>query len=133
MAAEDVEKLREVYEHWSRGNWRAGTELFADEVRSTTFDADGDEIELNSLEELVVWFRSFLGQWQDFRQEIDQMIDCGDRVFVAGRQSAAGRASGVRLEMSVFNVWVFEDGKVVEFHTTRHEGVARRKAGLSDA
>jgi ketosteroid isomerase-like protein len=130
MAADDVEKLREIYDHWARGDWRAGSELFAEDLHATTFDADGDEITLNSREELRTWFRSFLGQWHDFRQEIDELVDCGDRVLVIGRQSATGRASGVRLEMPVFNVWVFRGGKAVEFHTTRHEGVARRKAGF---
>lgn len=131
MAADDVQKVREVYEHWARGEWREKAELFAEDLRSTTFDADGDEITLNSREELASWLRGFLSQWHDFRQEVDQLIDCGDRVLVVGHQSATGRASGVRLEMPVFTVWVFQDGKIVEFHSTRHEGVARRKAGLN--
>jgi ketosteroid isomerase-like protein len=131
MAADDVAKVREIYEHWARGNWVSGREHFADDLRSTTFDADGDEIHLNSREELETWFRGFLQQWDDFRQDVDELVDCGDRVLVIGHQSATGHVSGVRLEMPVFTVWVFRDGKIVEFHSTRHEGVARRKAGLN--
>jgi hypothetical protein len=33
--------------------------------------------------------------------------------------------------MPIYNAWAFRDGKVVEFYVTRHEGAARRKAGLN--
>ena len=131
MSAANVEALRHVYEQWSRGNWRVATDLFADDVVSTTFDADGDEIVLHGLEALRAWFRGFLEQWEDFRQEAEELIDCGDRVLAIGHQSAIGKVSGARLEMPVYNVWVFRDGRVVGFHTTRHEDVARRVAGVA--
>lgn len=133
MAAEDVAKVREIYEHWERGDWSAGAELFAEDLYSTTFDADGDEIECRTREELAAWLRGFLKQWDEIRQELEEIVDCGDRIYAVARQYATGRASGADLAMHVYNVWVFRDGRVAEFHTTRHEGVARRKAGLSDA
>lgn len=131
MAAEDLEKVRQVYEGWARGDWSAGRELFSEDLKSTTFDADGDEIALNSREEMVTWLQGFLKQWDHFRQEADELVDCGDRILVIGRQYATGRASGVVLEMPVFTVWVFRDGKIAEFHSSRDEGVARRRAGLN--
>jgi ketosteroid isomerase-like protein len=130
MAAGDVETVREIYSHWSQGDWRYGADLFADDVVSTTFDADGEEIVLHGAEALRGWFRGFLEQWDDFRQEADEVIDCGDCTYVVSHQTATGRASGARLEMPVYNVWRFRDGRVVGFQTTRHEDVARRAAGL---
>ena len=76
------------------------------------------------------WIREFLKQWADVRQELEELTDCGESAFAVSRQSAVGRASGARLEMPIYNVWRFRDGKVVEFLTTRHEGTARRAAGL---
>ena len=131
MAAENLEKVRQVYAGWARGDWSASRELFSEDLKSTTFDADGDEIALNSREEMVTWLRGFLEQWDDFRQEANELVDCGDRILAIGRQYAIGRASGVVLDMPVFTVWVFREGKIVEFHSSRHEGVARRKAGLN--
>ena len=128
MAAADVEALEELYAHWSRGDWRSGADLFAEDVVSTTFDADGDQIVLHGRQALRDWFRDFLEQWDDFRQDVDELVDLGDRVLARGHQSATGKVSGARLEMPVFNVWRFEGGKVVEFHTTRHEHVARQAA-----
>ena len=130
MSAADLEALRELYRHWAQGDWRYGADLFADDVVTTTFDADGDEVVLHGADALRRWFRGFLEQWDDFRQEVDDLVDYGDRIYVVAHQTATGRASGARLEMPVYNVWRFRDGKVVEFHTTRHEDAARRAAGL---
>ena len=130
MSAADVERLRELYSHWAQGDWRYGAELFADDVVTTTFDADGEQIVLQDADALRAWFRAFLEQWDDFRQEVDELADLGDRIYVVAHQTATGRVSGARLEMPVYNVWRFRDGRVVEFHTTRHEDAARRAAGL---
>ena len=130
MSAADLEALRELYRHWGQGDFRYGRDLFADDLAATTFDADGDEVVLHSAEELSRWFRTFLEQWEEFRQELDEIVECGDRILMVGHQTATGRASGARLEMPVYTVWRFREGKVVEFHSTRHEDVARRVAGL---
>ena len=131
MTATNVERVREVYEHWSRGDWRFTADWFGDDAVYTTFDADGEEIVLEGADEMGRWFRGFLEQWRDFRQEMHELIDCGDRVLAVGRQFATGRASGAELDMRVYNVWVFRDGRLAELLVTRHEGAALRKAGIN--
>lgn len=132
MPAEDVETVRAIYDHWSRGDWRYGADLFAEDGTFTTFDASGEEIVCHGREAFQRWFREFLEQWEDLRQDADELIECeSGRILAIGRQSAAGRASGVRLGMPIFNVWTFRDGKVVEFFTTRHESTARHVAGAA--
>lgn len=129
--AEGLERLRHTYEDWACGDFSGGAEMFADDVLVTTFDADGDEIELRGLAEFQRWFREFLEQWQRFRIEAVDLTVHGDRVFVTAMQHATGLTSGAELAMPVYAAWVFnEHGRVVEFHTTRHEEVARRKAAL---
>lgn len=128
--ASNVERVREIHERWAQGDWTAGRDLFDEDVEFTTFDVQ-DEVVLHGLTEFARWFRDFLGHWRDLRQETDELIDCGDRILARGRQSAMSRASDARVEMPIYNVWVFEEGKLVEFMATRDEGVARRKAGLN--
>lgn len=131
MAAEDLDSVRRLFEAWSRGDWSPGAELFADDVLVTVFDADGDEIELNGLAALQDWLRGFLREWRDVRQEYDELLDLGDRILSRGRQIAEGRASGARAVMPIYFLFVFREGKVVEFSSTRHEDVAGRRAGLN--
>ena len=94
MAAEDVEVVRRVYDGWARGDWSTGAELFAEDLYATTFDADGDEIECHSRAEMAGWLRGFLEQWDNIRQEAEEIVDCGDRVYAVARPSATGRARG---------------------------------------
>lgn len=131
MAAAPVDTVRTIYEHWSRGDFRYGAELFAEDLVATTFDADGDEIRLHGREAMAGWLREFLAQWTRFRQEPLEMTVEGDCVFVVGRQFATGRTSQVELEMPVYTAWVIRGGRVVELHTSRHEDIARRAAGLN--
>jgi ketosteroid isomerase-like protein len=131
MPAAPVETVREIYEHWARGDFRFGAELFAEDLTATTFDADGDEIPLRGRAELAGWMRQFLEQWADFRQEALEITADGDRVLVAGRQFGTGRTSQVELEMPFYTAWVIRDGQVVGFHTSRREEIARRAAGFN--
>ena len=129
--AEDLDSIRRLCEGWSRGDWTRGAELFADDVLVTTFDADGDEVELHGLAALQEWLRGFLEHWRDVRHEYDELLDLGDRILARGRQIAEGRASGAPAEMPIYTLFVLRDGKVVEFHTTRYADVADRRAGIN--
>ena len=125
-----MDSIRGLLDAWARGDWTQGQELFHDDVLVTTFDADGDEIELDGLSALQDWVRGWLEDWRDVRQEYYEVLDLGDRYLSRGRQIAEGRVSGAPAEMPIFNLFVFRDGKVAEFHTTRYEGVAMRRAGI---
>jgi ketosteroid isomerase-like protein len=131
MAAEDLDSVRRLFDAWSRGDWSRGAEMFADDVRVTVFDPDSDEVELNGLAALQQWLRGFLEQWRDVRQEYDELLDLGDRILSRGRQIAAGRSSGAPAEMPIYFLFVFRDGKVVEFSSTRYADVADRRAGIN--
>jgi ketosteroid isomerase-like protein len=132
MAAEDLDSVRELFDDgWSRGDWSRGVEIFADDVKVTVFDPDGDEIELHGLAALQDWLRGFLREWRDVREEYDELLDLGDRILSRGRQIAAGRTSGAPAVMPIYFLFVFRDGKVVEFSSTRHADVADRRAGLN--
>jgi ketosteroid isomerase-like protein len=132
MAAEDLDSVRRLFdEGWSRGDWSRGVDMFADDVKVTVFDPDGDEIELHGLAALQGWLRGFLREWRDVREEYDELLDLGDRILSRGRQIAEGRASGAPAVMPIYFLFVFRDGKVVEFSSTRYADVADRRAGIN--
>lgn len=71
-------------------------------------------------------FRIWLGAWQDYRQEWDEIIDGGDEmVVVIGRERGRGKASGVEVEQEVFAVWTMLDGKAIRirFYPGREEAL----------
>ena len=126
MAVQDVKALEEVYARWERGDWSPAA-IFADDTVFTTFDADGDEVVRHGVEEMAEWLRTFLEQWRDFRKAMVRVEQVDNRVLVVCRQSAAGKLSGVPLDMSAYDVWTFEGGRVSALYVTRHEDAAREK------
>ena len=68
MSADDIETVRRIYDQWSRGDWRSGADLFAEEGTFTTFDTSDDEIVCHGRGAFQRWFREFLEQWDDLRQ-----------------------------------------------------------------
>jgi ketosteroid isomerase-like protein len=77
------------------------------------------------------WFSTF--PFDDWEQELDDVIDCGDEVVVAlTRQRGRGSASGVSVELQYAQVITFREGKIVRSVVYTDRDQALKAAGLSD-
>jgi ketosteroid isomerase-like protein len=76
------------------------------------------------------YLASLAEEWDDFRQEIEQVLDAGDEVVVFLNTYGRGRASGVEIELQVAHVLQFEDGKCVKSVTYLDRAEALNAAGL---
>jgi ketosteroid isomerase-like protein len=112
MASRNVETAERIYAARLRGismrSWRSSTRM--SRVRDY----------LASLDE----------EWDDFRQEVEEAFDAGDRVVVFLNTHGRGRSSGVELHLQVAHVLCFKDGKCVENETYLDRDEALRAAGL---
>ena len=130
---ENVERVRRTYAEWARGNMSAGIELFDPEIVFESFMPDANErVVANGVEEVAAFMREFLGQWRDYRLIGDDFRAVGgDKVLVAGHQTATGRQSGVAVEDTMCSMWTFRDGKVVHLVFDRDRRILEA-AGLSE-
>jgi ketosteroid isomerase-like protein len=60
------------------------------------------------------------------------VIGRGDRVFLAARFHARGRASGVEVDTRLYEVYTLRDGKVLRIDEYEHRADAVEAAGLSE-
>jgi ketosteroid isomerase-like protein len=76
--------------------------------------------------------RKWWDAWGEITMQVDETIDLGDRVVLAGRVHARGHDSDVTVEGPFGGVYHFRAGKVVrvQIHGTRDE--ALEAAGPSD-
>jgi ketosteroid isomerase-like protein len=134
MSQEKVEIVRRTYAEWEQGNMWAGVDVFDPEIVFESFMPDANErIVVNGPAEVEAFMREFLGQWRDYRLMGEEFREVGeDKVFVAGRQTASGRQSGVAVEDTMFSVWTFRDGKVVHLLFDRDRHKALEAAGLRE-
>lgn len=78
------------------------------------------------------WISDSRETWEDYRQEVEELIELGDVVVVVVAISARGGGSGVPVAQELAVVWRFEDGKATEARsfTSREEALeAARVAG----
>jgi ketosteroid isomerase-like protein len=131
MSRQNVEVVREVYAGWARGDFSGSLGLYDAGITYTTFAAgEGDDLVLHGLEAVVRWNRQFFSHWRNYRVEAHEVIDRGDKVLVIGHQYAEGKGSGAPMDMPLFAVWTFRDGRVTELLFTRHRDQALEAAGV---
>jgi ketosteroid isomerase-like protein len=71
--------------------------------------------------------------WDDFRVEVHDLVEVGDRVVAEITISGTGRGSGVEAEMRIFNIWTLRDGKAIRVEGGyRDRDEALEAAGLSE-
>jgi ketosteroid isomerase-like protein len=121
----NVEKLRELYGEWGRGDYSRGGDLFHPEMTMKTIGM-GDPISAESLEEFVSAMRDWLSAWErPMIIEAEEFIPAGDRVLVLIRWSGRGKGSGARIEGEGAHLWTFRDGLVVDYLVYRDRDAAR--------
>src|SRR6266516_519466 len=117
MSQENVEIIRRAFDEFSRGGWEPlmGTVWAPDIVWDMTPAGipglgiyRGSE-ELRSFFE--DWFSTF--PFEEWEQQVDEVIDCGENVVVLTRQRGHGSTSGAVGELEYAQVVRFRDRKVV--------------------
>jgi ketosteroid isomerase-like protein len=77
-------------------------------------------------------FEQWLEQWEEYQAEVEDIVDCGDAVFVVSRESGRGRSSGADVSARNFIVLTFRNGKILRYQEFYDESDAREAAGLSE-
>jgi len=63
------------------------------------------------------YIRSWLDSFEDFRIEVEEIREEGDRLVVVARQSGRGRASGLPIETRVAHAWTVRGDRAVGFQS----------------
>jgi uncharacterized protein len=84
-------------------------------------------------DEVETGFAQWLGAWDAYRFEPEEMLDHGDHVVVGGMQIARGRGSGVEVRLPTFHVFTLRDGKVTRHRSYRDRAEALEAAGVRQA
>lgn len=137
MSAEAIQLLRELYEHWQRGDLSATGDAFDPNVQfirgGAEFGGVGLAGEWHGVDEMWAAIKDWLSSLEDVRLEAERFCDLGDdRVLVLERQTGRGKRSGAAFHHEIAELVTFRDGKIVRWETyyDRAEGI--RAAGLED-
>jgi ketosteroid isomerase-like protein len=136
MSQENVDIIRRAFEEFSRAGWEPlmGT-VWAPEIvwdmSPTGIPGLGTYRGFDGLRSFFEdWFSTF--PFEEWEQEVDEVIDCGEQVVVLTRQRGHGTTSGAMAELEYAQVVKFRDGKVVHVDVYLDRGQALEAAELRE-
>ena len=130
MSQENVEIVRTCLRAFDRGEYAAAMEaLHPDISYELTHFPDGQVY--RGHDGVREAFRIWIGTWDDYRQERDEIIDAGDEVVVATREYGRGKGSGLQLDRLTYGIWTLRDAQVVRVRFCSTNTDALEAAGLS--
>jgi uncharacterized protein len=137
MSQENVEVVRALFDAVARRDTATVLALYDPEVEwdNTRGPSQGliERKVYRGHEGLRHWWREWREAWEIAWDEVEDLIDAGDRVVSVQTTHARGKASGVAVDIAdMAVVWTFRQGKIVRvaLFTTRDE--ALEAAGLRE-
>jgi uncharacterized protein len=131
MSQENIEVVRRCYEDYLSGDIEAALAAFDPEV-SFELELMPEGEAFRGREGVDEAMRTWREMFDDWRFEIEEMIDAGDRVLVLGTEFGRGKGSGVEIEQPRFNVWWLRNGRVVRYRSYLDRDQALEAAGLRE-
>jgi uncharacterized protein len=87
-----------------------GVELYtAKDQAGVPFGADLGDVYYGH-DGVAAFFRNWLGAWEDYRIEPEEVIDCGDKLIVLLRHRGRGKGSGLEIEHRIAQVLHLRNG-----------------------
>jgi ketosteroid isomerase-like protein len=128
MSQENVKVVREAWDAYSGGDYDRIAGFHDPHIVVVTLE-DGAVYGNNAV---LANYERWDEAWEGAETSLEEVLGHGDRVFVAARFHARGRASGVEVETRLYEVYTVRDGKVlrIDEYATRDE--ALEAAGLRE-
>ena len=110
--SENADLVRAFYAAAAAGDPRA-MEIFAPDVQFCMPDVLPHGGTIHGREALGAYFGDVQGRWDDFRVELDDLVDGGERVVAIGRFCGRPKANGRYVEVPFALVWALRDGHAI--------------------
>jgi ketosteroid isomerase-like protein len=136
MSQENVELVRRAADAFNRGgrDAQASDALLAPDVvwEVAIGVADFDGVYRGRAAVRQFW-RTFMAELDEMRIEVEELVDCGDRVFSVARAVGRGRHSGATgAGQVVFPVFTVRDGLIARYQLFAEREKALQAARLSE-
>jgi ketosteroid isomerase-like protein len=133
MSRRNVEIVRQIYERWGRGDFRAGVELYDPYVLFVLRPEFPDAGAYCGPDEIRRYMRKdFLADLKGAVIAAEEFLDAGDSVVVRVNQQATGAGSGASVGMRYYQIWTFRGRSVIRIESVRERGEALEAVGLGD-
>jgi ketosteroid isomerase-like protein len=131
MSEENVEIVRRSADAFQRRDFPAVIECFDPDVEYDMRIRPDGRI-CRGMDEVQKAFRTWLGTWDDYSINFEEVIDAGDNVVAVFTEAGRGKGSGMNIEQRLATVHTVRDGKIVSVRIFRSKAEALEAAGLPE-
>jgi ketosteroid isomerase-like protein len=133
MSQENVELLHQAFDAFNRRDLDAFLALCDPEVEFISYLAQVEGGEpYRGHDGVRGWWERLLAVYPDFRAEIEDARDLGDRTLTRLRVHGRGVESDVPMDQPMWQVAEYRHGKVIWWHFVSSEADALEAAGLEE-
>jgi ketosteroid isomerase-like protein len=129
MSAQAVEVVRRMYEAWHAGDAEGALSCFHPEVVVDPRPRMDSGI-VHGREELVRIIGEWVGEFDDWREEIDEIRDLGSQVYVVATQRGRGKGSGIEIETRYALLYEVQAGQITRMTMFHEPAEALAAAGV---
>jgi ketosteroid isomerase-like protein len=129
MSQKNVDIVRRQIDAYRSGDYEAALAPFHPEVVCDVTVRPEGRMYLGR-EGLAEAIRVWVGTWDDWKWEIEELIDAGDSVLIVVRESGRGKGSGVNVVQQTFWVFTLRDRQIVHATVLVDRDEALEAAGL---
>ena len=131
VSQENVEIVRSHFEAYLSGDNESALAAYDPEVEfDATLRPEGQVY--RGLEGVAEAMRVWTGAWEDWKVDVEDVIDAGDRVLMIVSESGRGKGSGIEIDQKVFVVFTMRDGRIVRWKGFLDKNQALEAAGLRE-
>ena len=126
MARTNVEVVLAAYDAFNSGEMEAAMDAFDPEIEWNVPPVLPDAQVYHGHDGVKAFWSSWTETFDDFRIEVEETFDAGDRVVVMAKIVGRGRDSGVVVDTPSFgHIWTLRNGKtvLVEMKPNRRESL----------
>jgi ketosteroid isomerase-like protein len=131
MSEENVEIVRRHIDAYGSGDYEAALAAYHPEVVCDATVRPEGRI-YRGREGVAEAIRVWAGTWDEWRWEIEELIDARDKVLMVVREFARGKGSGVNVVQQTFWVYTLRGGQIVHAEVLVDRDKALEAAGLSE-
>ena len=116
---DNVELVKQGYQHFAEGNIEAVLELFHPELEWNESQGfpyiSGDGIFIGPNEVVEKVFAKIPENMDGFQVDVQELFGSGDRVVMVGHYKGLWKATGKEFKANATHVWTIKDGKATHF------------------
>ena len=132
MSQENVEIVRRTVDAYRSGDIDAGLAAYDPDVEFDVSSARPEGGVFHGHEGVEEGIQAWVARWAEWRFEVEEIIDAGDRVLMIIREFGRGEKSGVEVTQHIFWVQTIRNGKIVRAELFIDRNRALEAAGLQE-